>query len=164
MEVGRRRGGGKHDREKQWAKSSVTRGHKVCSIKMQSPRHVGVAKCSKSSKQTLARRVHKLPSRKEIVVSSPSHISISPAWPGLALHSRELHSENVRGKNCIVCGSRRRRWHSQNFQSSSFFISATSCWATTFTVVLTVALAFVGKMQISLALELKYVYASCKWS
>lgn len=60
----------------------MTRGHKVCSIKMQSPRHVGVAKCSKSSKQTLARWVHKLPSRKEIVVSSPSHISTSPARPG----------------------------------------------------------------------------------
>lgn len=87
----------------------MTRGHKVCSIKMQSPRHVGVAKCSKSSKQTLARRVHKLPSRKEIVVSSPSHISNSPqpgpSWPGLDLHSRELHGENVRGKNCIVCGT-----------------------------------------------------------
>lgn len=144
----------------------MTRGHKVCSIKMQSPRHVGVAKCSKSSKQTFARRVHKLPSRKEIVVSSPSHISISPARPGLALHSRELHGKNVRGKNCIVCGSsRRRRWHSQNFPSPSFFISATSCCATTFTttaVALTVALAFVVKMQISLARGLKYEYASCK--
>lgn len=135
----------------------MTRGHKVCSIKMQSPRHVGVAKCSKSSKQTLARRVHKLPSRKEIVVSSPSHISISPqpgpSCPPLARIARrkcsweKLHSLR----------------HSQNFPSPSFFISANSCCASTFTTVaLAVALAFVGNMQISLARGLKYSYASCK--